>query len=250
MIKYFSVMKKFFKILKSRWFIYGSLSIVTFLVLVFPNTIKYYARKLLHAKNVYSVVKRYEKEVDSRLKPHYENASIQYPGKKLTFLINKDKLTLKLYAGTNFGKMRLIKTYPILANSGLPGPKLKQGDQQIPEGIYKIEYFNPNSRYHLSMKINYPNAFDLEMAKQDKRNKPGYDIFIHGKNVSIGCVAIGDPGIEELFVLSNSVSKENIKVIIIPNNFKEQSKIDKILKRSPEWTKKLYGDLQQELNKI
>ncbi len=65
-------------------------------------------------------------------------------------------------------------------------PKFKEGDGQIPEGIYGIEYLNPNSKFHLSMKINYPNSFDKEMAKIDNRKNLGGDIMIHGSNKTIG----------------------------------------------------------------
>lgn len=240
-------MNKIVKVLKSRWFIYFCLATVTLFILVFPR----YARRLILLatnRTIVSVVNEYKKAVDARLAPHYKNAEIQYPGKKLIFLVNKDKLTLKLYAGVSFNNVSMIKNYPVLAESGLPGPKLKEGDCQIPEGIYKIESLNPNSSYHLSLKLNYPNEFDREMAARDERSNIGSNIFIHGKNVSIGCVAIGDTGIEELFALTHLVGKENIKVIIIPDDFKDKAKINSILKRSPKWTSELYGKLRRELN--
>ena len=246
-------MNKILKILKSRWLIYGSLASAVFFVFIFPNSAKRCVRKIISLtrnRTVYSVVKSYKENVGLRLKPYYKNDSINYPGEKLIFLVNKDKLELKLYAGTSFKAMHLIKTYSILANSGLPGPKLREGDYQIPEGIYRVESLNPNSSYHLSLKLNYPNKFDREMAEHDKRSNIGSNIFIHGKNVSIGCIAVGDASIEELFVLTHLVGKDDIKVVIVPNYFKDKVKINSILKRSPEWTAKLYNNLRQELIRL
>ena len=71
----------------------------------------------------------------------------------------------------------------------------------MPEGVYRIVALNPNSSYHLSMKLDYPTEFDLSKARAEGRTRPGSDIFIHGKAVSIGCVAVGDDAIEEIFVL-------------------------------------------------
>ncbi len=69
-----------------------------------------------------------------------------------------------------------------------------------------IEYLNPNSKFHLSMKVSYPNSFDREMAKLDNRDNLGGDIMIHGSNRSVGCIPIGDGGIEELYFLVKRVA--------------------------------------------
>ena len=71
----------------------------------------------------------------------------------------------------------------------------------MPEGVYAIEAFNSNSRFHLSLKLDYPNAVDRQQAALEGRDQLGGDIFLHGKDVSVGCLAMGDAAIEELFVL-------------------------------------------------
>jgi murein L,D-transpeptidase YafK len=116
------------------------------------------------------------------------------------------------------GKFHLIRDYYIQVASGGAGPKLRQGDRQVPEGIYRIVKLDPNSHYHLSMKLNYPNEFDLLHARQDGRKAPGSNILIHGKAVSIGCLAMGDEAIEELFVLTEHVGVEKVKVVIAPHD--------------------------------
>jgi murein L,D-transpeptidase YafK len=94
---------------------------------------------------------------------------------------------------------QLFKTYPICQASGVLGPKLKQGDRQVPEGFYYINRFNPKSQFHLSLGLNYPNEADLVKADQ---THPGGDIFIHGSCISIGCLAMTDDFIKEIYVLA------------------------------------------------
>ena len=91
----------------------------------------------------------------------------------------------------------LVAGFPILASSGGPGPKRRQGDRQVPEGFYEIDRFNPASLFHLSLGLNYPNASDRILAGGPD---PGGDIFIHGKDVSIGCAPLGDDAIEQLYL--------------------------------------------------
>ena len=130
---------------------------------------------------------------------------------------NERRVAVWARSGTSW---RFIRNYPILAASGHAGPKLRQGDLQVPEGVYRIEHLNPNSSYHLSMKVSYPNAFDRRMAARDGRTRLGGDIFIHGKDVSIGCVALGDRAIEELFTLVAETGHAKVKVIIAPNDLR------------------------------
>ena len=113
------------------------------------------------------------------------------------------------------------RIYPKTANSGTLGPKLREGDRQIPEGIYGIEYLNPNSSFYLSLKVSYPNASDKKRAKADGRTNLGGDIMIHGKAATIGCIPIGDDAIEDVFYLANAVGIRNITVVIAPYDMRK-----------------------------
>jgi murein L,D-transpeptidase YafK len=111
---------------------------------------------------------------------------------------------------------QLLTTYEFCTSSGVLGPKRKEGDLQIPEGIYSINHFNPFSTFHLSLGINYPNASDRILS--DKKH-PGGAIYIHGSCVSIGCIPITDDKIKELYVLTveaRNEGQENIPVHIFP----------------------------------
>jgi len=91
----------------------------------------------------------------------------------------------------------LAKSYPICAFSGLLGPKTRQGDLQAPEGVYSITSgrMNPWSDFHLSMNLGYPNEYDRG------HGYTGQYLMIHGNCVSIGCYAMTDAGIDEIYSL-------------------------------------------------
>ncbi|SHK59299.1 L,D-transpeptidase family protein [Hymenobacter psychrotolerans] len=96
------------------------------------------------------------------------------------------------------GQFVLLRTYRLAGTSGTLGPKRRSGDGQVPEGFYSINRFNPDSEYHLSLGLDYPTAADLQHTAPN----PGGDIFIHGSNVTIGCLPITDACIRELYVLA------------------------------------------------
>ena len=118
------------------------------------------------------------------------------------------------------GTFTLLKYYDFCATTGVLGPKRRSGDRQIPEGFYEIDSFNPQSQYHLSIRVNYPNKSDLVFA--DKLN-PGDNIFIHGHCVTIGCIPVGDENIKELYLLAAKAKNvgEKLNVHIFPAKMDE-----------------------------
>ena len=180
-----------------------------------------------------------------QLKPYFKKAGVSYPPQEIVLIAIKDEKKMELWA-RDFGSFKLIRPYSIKAASGMRGPKLKQGDRQVPEGIYHISRLNPNSNYHLSMKVDYPNDFDREHAQVDGRSDLGGDIFIHGKSVSAGCLAMGDAAIEELFVLAAHVGTDNIKVVIAPSDPRLRP-LDTTHHSLPYWTGELYDQVTREI---
>ena len=185
----------------------------------------------------------WQSEAQQRIRVRFKQAGVAWPPVKIALLALKQSRKLELWASAH-GKWRLIHTYAILGASGTAGPKLRQGDKQVPEGIYKILWLNPKSRYHLSMKLNYPNAEDLRYARKEGRNNPGGDIFIHGKDVSIGCIAIGDPAIEELYTLAQRTGVKQVSVYIAPTDPRQRPL--SAPPQAPAWLAARY----QQLNKI
>ena len=110
---------------------------------------------------------------------------------------------------------KLYKEYPICYFSGNLGPKLAEGDKQSPEGFYFVtkHQLNPKSRFHLAFNIGYPNKYD----RFHKRT--GSAIMVHGNCVSIGCYAMTDVKIDEIYSLADqalSKSQKFFRVHIFP----------------------------------
>ncbi|MDA3925741.1 MAG: hypothetical protein PF904_13665 [Kiritimatiellae bacterium] len=121
--------------------------------------------------------------------------------------------------------------------------ELQEGDLQVPEGLYKIESLNPNSRYHLALR------FDKMKGKFNGREDLGCDIMIHGKNCSVGCLAMGNSAAEELFILAAETGIEKISVILSPTDFRTRELPAK-MPEVPEWTPELYATIREELIKL
>jgi hypothetical protein len=189
--------------------------------------------------------------VERRLRPAFERADVAWPPRNLTLLAFKSERRIEVYASQAEGKSRLVRSYPILAASGISGPKLREGDRQVPEGFYRIELLNPNSRYHLSLRVNYPNGDDIERAREDGRDLPnlGGDIMIHGGAVSIGCLAMGDPASEELFVLTARVGLDNVQLIIAPHDFRRGDG-PATPESGPPWTGELHNRLRTKIERF
>lgn len=200
-------------------------------------------------KTITQRVDQYGREARGRLLPYFDKAGIPYPPDEIVLVGLKDEGKLEVWAGNDDGKLRHIRDYDILCKSGKAGPKLKEGDRQVPEGLYRIELLNPNSKYHLSLRVNYPNAFDRARGAEDGRDDLGGDIMIHGANVSIGCVPIGDEGVEDVFVMAAETGIENISVILSPVDLRKRELVE-LPDSLPEWTDELYEDIRKELAKL
>ncbi|MCC6722563.1 MAG: L,D-transpeptidase family protein [Bacteroidia bacterium] len=141
----------------------------------------------------------------------------------------KQENTIELWAkNKQTDTFTLINNYKICITSGFLGPKRMQGDKQIPEGVYYINEFNPNSNYHLSLGINYPNKSDSILGK---KNKLGGEIYIHGGCQSVGCVPVTTNKIKEIYIFALQAryyGQKKIPVHIFPcklnnTNFEEIS---------------------------
>lgn len=141
--------------------------------------------------------------------------TINQKNTKLTVAIFKTERIVEVWQTQP--SLKKLKVYKFTKFSGKLGPKNRQGDRQIPEGVYSVPLLNPNSKYYLSARLNYPNELDKKRAKFYGITKPGNDIYIHGKNKTIGCIPIGDSNMEELFFIFHKVGLNNLKVVISPN---------------------------------
>lgn len=137
-------------------------------------------------------------------------------GKSCVLRAVKEDSVLELWVKPDKAECYMLaKRYPIAAWSGKLGPKEKEGDRQTPEGFYEVEPsgLNPRSNYHLSFNIGYPNAYDRSL------NRTGSFIMVHGRDVSIGCLAMTDSGIEEIYTMVEQAlvhGQKNVPVQIYP----------------------------------
>lgn len=205
--------------------------------------------KLRGRATVTDRLNQYGPAARNRLKPYFEKAGVTYPPHKIVLVGLKKEKSLQLYGAGESGALKFIHAYPVLAASGVKGPKLEEGDGQVPEGFYKIEALNPNSAFHLALRVNYPSETDRKHAAEDGRANPGTDIMIHGSHGSVGCLAMGDPVSEELFVLAGDTGLENIDLILCPEDFRRNKNCAPPPK-APAWTGQLYRDLAAALAKL
>lgn len=152
----------------------------------------------------------------------------------------KEERTLEVWGYLPSAKRYvLVETYPIAAMSGKLGPKRKEGDGQVPEGLYIIDVFNPRSNFLLSLRVSYPNASDRVFSDP---KTPGGDIYIHGNKVSIGCLAMTDDKIQEIYVLAHNAKASTIPVHIFPARL-TKAKLAKLIQEHPSHAK-LWNQLE------
>ena len=202
-----------------------------------------YYRALVGQRTHEEVIQELAPKHRSRLQASFEDAGISYPPERLTLVGLKEERALEVWAHRG-DQWELVRTYPVLAASGGPGPKLREGDYQVPEGVYRLTEFNPRSSYHLSVRVDYPNADDLSIAEREGRTNLGGDIFIHGKAVSIGCLAIGDDAIEELYLLLADTGLSRTKLLLTP------SAEPSVESNAPAWVSERYEYLRRELDAV
>jgi murein L,D-transpeptidase YafK len=158
-------------------------------------------------------------QADRVWKDRFALAEVHWPSSIFLVVLkigNEDgNISVWGYKDAHSGPVR-IHQFPICYISGGFGPKRCEGDEQVPEGVYFIDRFNPQSRFHRSLGINYPNESDRILSTC--RNRGG-DIFIHGSCASIGCVSIGNENIEELYRLCDEMRRDGgmrIPVFLFP----------------------------------
>jgi murein L,D-transpeptidase YafK len=117
--------------------------------------------------------------------------------------IFKEESELEVWKARDDGRFYHFKTYPICNWSGNVGPKTALGDKQAPEGFYRVSdtQMNPNSQYYLAFNLGYPNAYDRSLQRT------GDALMVHGKCKSVGCYAMTDALMEEIYSLAREALK-------------------------------------------
>jgi len=142
-------------------------------------------------------------------------------GDPILIRIFKREFELEMWIRRN-GRFHLFAAYPICKWSGALGPKIKQGDRQAPEGFYTVDssQLNPNSAWHRSFNLGFPNAYDRA------RGRTGSLLMVHGGCGSIGCYAMTNPVIDEIWHLVTAAldgGQARFQVQVLPFRLTEAS---------------------------
>lgn len=184
-------------------------------------------------------VAQYGPAARARLAPFFAAAGITYPPDRFALVGFKLERELQLFAAGSGRGLTFIRSYAIQGMSGTLGPKLREGDGQVPEGTYSIVYLNPASVADVSLALSYPNDYDRARAAEDGRDTLGGDIMIHGGSMSVGCLAMGDEAAEDLFVLAADTGWERAVVMVSPVDFRRNVlPVDD--RARPPWVDDLY----------
>jgi len=195
-------------------------------------------QSLLGSKSIGGVVKMLENK-----RPEIVQLAAE-AGDTLTIAAFKREQRLELWS-----KGRLLKSYPFTKFSGKLGPKVREGDKQIPEGVYAATTLNPNSSFHLSIEVGYPNALETAAAKKEGRKHLGGEIFIHGGKKTVGCIPIGNRAIEEVFFIVAKVGLDHTRIVIAPYDMRKGRDADvdaEVFKATP-WAGEAYGEIEKAL---
>jgi murein L,D-transpeptidase YafK len=164
---------------------------------------------------------------EAALKKQFEEKKLQWPAKYVYIRSFKYDSQLEVWVKhERKDAYRLFKTYKVCALAGTLGPKRLEGDYQVPEGFYYINEFNPRSQYHLSLGLNYPNISDRILSDAQR---PGGEIYIHGSCVTVGCIPLTDPLIEELYIITAHAKdrgQDFIPVHIFPIRYNVKRSVD------------------------
>ncbi len=143
-------------------------------------------------------------------------------GSPVYLRITKQPAELTAFVRDRDNQFRAFRSWPVCSVSGGLGPKMREGDGQAPEGFYTVApaQMNPASSYHLSFNLGYPNAFDRA------NGRTGSFLMVHGSCVSIGCFAMTDPVIEEVWTLMQAAfegGQSSVDVHIFPFPMTEEN---------------------------
>ncbi len=190
------------------------------LPLLFLLTVSLSSEELKSFRDVqwkYPRVRMASKEKDEVLRQRFKDKGLAYPPRAILLRAFKQEAQLELWAADAEDKaFVLVHEYRICTSSGTLGPKRRFGDEQVPEGFYELDWFNPQSNFFLSLHISYPNASDRILGSHQN---PGGDIFLHGDCASIGCIPITDEGIKEIYwlaVLVHNQDHQHLPIQIFP----------------------------------
>lgn len=149
-----------------------------------------------------SSIPKHEKPIPQYLLTKMEAKGMR-AGSPIMLRVFKEENVMEVWKKDNTQRYALLNTYEICKWSGKLGPKYKEGDRQAPEGFYHVSrgLMNPNSSYHLSFNLGFPNKYD------QANGRTGSYLMVHGDCSSAGCYSMTDEYIEEIYALAREAFK-------------------------------------------
>lgn len=184
-----------------------------------------------------------------RMRDGFVRAGAAYPPREAVIAVFKRERRLEVYAPDASGIMRCVLERPVLGASGTIGPKVREGDMQVPEGEYPVASLNPNSLYHVALRVGYPSEEDRAAARAEGRDRLGGDIMIHGGSGSVGCIAMGDAAAEELFTLAADTGVAGVSLLLCPVDWRSAD-APNVTPPGPEWLVRRYEGLRVRLGRL
>lgn len=196
-------------------------------------------RDFLSFQKSFARVEKAFAEKEQWLQKEFEAKGLEWPAKYMYIRSFKYDSQLEIWVKSRSTEpYKLFKSYRVCALAGDLGPKRFEGDYQVPEGFYYIDEFRPNSNYHLALGVNYPNPSDRLLSDE---KKPGGAIYVHGSCVTVGCIPLTDPVIEEVYVLAaltKDQGQDFIPIHVFPIKFRNKKaaeRLDKYLETHAEY---------------
>ena len=170
-------------------------------IFLFISGIFFYELRKNSPKDLSSI----REKIYSRLRGDLESKNLKIGAKVFIRIFEEEKILEFWMQEEGKKTFKLFKTYPICHYSGGLGPKLKEGDLQAPEGFYSVtkDKLNPNSRFHLSFNLGFPNALERSLGRT------GSFLMIHGGCFSTGCYAMTNELMEEIYYLVEASLNSN-----------------------------------------
>ncbi len=192
-----------------------------------------------------TVLNRHGPAVRQEFEPVCRRHGMQWPPARIQMLAFKQERKLEVWGADRDGPFNRLAAFPIMDASGGPGPKLRSGDRQVPEGFYRLTNLNPQSTFHLSIRVDFPNEEDVRNATVERRLM-GDDIYVHGGAASVGCLAMGDEAIEKIFCLTAQSDPNERHILISPTDFR--GKTNSPPADQEPWVVDLYSRISKALS--
>jgi murein L,D-transpeptidase YafK len=200
----------------------------------------------LNSKLVDDQVAKLGPTAHRRLSAIFRSKSLEYPPDKLALVALINPKQIQIYVANGGRPYKFVHSYNIEAPNTDNDPKSKFSDSRDIAGIYHVTSLEPSRRWHLGLKIAYPNKFDLSHAKGMK-SEPGELLLIHGAKPVASSLMVADQDSEDLFILAYDTKDRDIPVVVSPIDLRVTA-LPAPTAHDPPWLPELYAKIKTALS--